>query len=213
MVAPRAAPVYLRGGRIYSSMPRRVCVLLFLLLASAWLPAQLGVAAQNGGGVRLRNRSSAEVLGAQRILLSNFCHLDFDGARLEPDAWARVKAFTTVRPTAEWQRIVIVTRWDFEASEFATDSMTVIYKVSGVYDMAEGYNAGPASDRVRFVMHEHDGNLVITSITPDAPHLSARAALAWMHQRLNDAATSDPERVHLRAAIAQLERPVAPIAR
>jgi hypothetical protein len=62
-------------------------------------------------------------------------------------------------------------------------------------------------------MHEHDGDLLITSITPDAPHLSARAALNWMRQRLNDAATSDPERVHLRAAIAQLEQAAAPISR
>ena len=213
MVAPRPAPVYARSGRTYPSMPRRFCVLLFLLLASAWLPAQIGVSAQNGGGVRLRNRSSAEVLGAQRILLSNFCRLDFDGARLERDAWARVKAFTAVRPAAEWQRIVIVTRWDFEAAEFASDSLTVIYKVSGVYDMAEGYNATSASERVRFVMHEHDGDLLVASITPDAPHLSARAALTWMRQRLNDAATSDPERVHLRAAIAQLEQAAAPISR
>ncbi len=190
-----------------------MCILLFLLLTAAWLPAQIGLSTQSSGGVRLRNRSSAEVLGAQRILLSNFCRLDFDGARLQPDAWARVKPFTTLRPAEGWPRILIVTRWDFEVLEEARDSQIVTYKLTGVYDLAEGYSAISASEQVQFVMHEHDGNLVITAITPDAPHLSARAALAWMRQRLNDAGTSDPERAHLRDAITQIERQAAPVAR
>jgi hypothetical protein len=190
-----------------------MCILLFLLLTAAWLPAQIGLSTQSSGGVRLRNRSSAEVLGAQRILLSNFCRLDFDGARLQPDAWTRVKPFTTLRPAEGWPRIFIVTRWDFEVLEEARDSQIVTYKLTGVYDLAEGYSAISASEQVQFVMHEHDGNLVITAITPDAPHLSARAALAWMRQRLNDAGTSDPERAHLRDAITQIERQATPITR
>ncbi len=124
----------------------------------------------------------------------------------EPDAWARVKPFTTLRPAEEWPRILIVTRWDFEVLEEARDSQIVTYKLTGVYDLAEGYSAISASEQVQFVMHEHDGNLLITAITPDAPHLSARAALAWLRQRLNDAGTSDPERAYLRDAIAQIER-------
>ncbi len=188
-------------------------ILLFLLLTAAWLPAQIGVSNQNGGGVRLHNRSSAEVLGLQRALLSNFLRLDFDGARLQPDAWARVKAYTTLRPTQEWQRIIIVTRWDIETVEIPSDSLTVTYKLSGVYDIADGYSAFSSSQRVRFDMREHDGNLVVTAITPDAPHLSARAALAWMRQRITDPGISDPERAHLRDAIAQLERQTTPVAR
>jgi hypothetical protein len=187
--------------------------LLFLLLTAAWLPAQIGVTPQNSGGMRLRNRSSADVLGAQRILLSNFCRLDFEGARLQPDAWARIKPYTSVRPAEEWPRIIIVTRWDTEAVENASDSLTVTYKISGVYDMTAGYSAISASERVRFVIRERDDNLIITSITPDAPHLSARAALGWMRQRLADATISDSEHAHLRAAIAQLESQTAPIAR
>ena len=64
-------------------MSRRLFPLLFLFVCTSAALAQFG-SSSSQPGVKLRGRSFAELYAAQKVLLSNYCRLDFEGARLEP---------------------------------------------------------------------------------------------------------------------------------
>ena len=51
----------------------------------------------------------------RKYLLSNYCRLDFEGARLEQAGWNRFKAYTSLHANPEFTRIVIVTRFNVES--------------------------------------------------------------------------------------------------
>jgi hypothetical protein len=46
----------------------------------------------------------------------------------------------------------------------------------------------------------------VTEIRPESPHVSPRAAIAWITLRLSDPKTNDVERVHLKDALLQLNK-------
>ncbi len=166
--------------------------------------AQFGSAPQPG--VKLRGRSFAELYGEQKSLLSSYCRLDFEGARLQPAGWSRFRPYTSLRANPEFSRIVIVTRFDIETPEQPSDELMASYQTVGFYQQGEGYTAVAQTDRVQFQVQEQNGNLLVTAISPDVPHVSPRAAIAWMNLLLNDPKTSDPERVHLKDALQHLSR-------
>jgi hypothetical protein len=148
----------------------------------------------------------SDFLAAQRILLSNFCRLDFEGARLQPSGWNRFKPFTSLRMNPDFERVVIVVRFDIESTEQPSETVRVNYKVVGYYDSNDGYTTISASDKALFRIQEQNNTLTVTEITPTAPHVSPRAALEWMNMRMNDATTTDLERIHLKEAIGEVNK-------
>ena len=60
-------------------------------------------------------------------------------------------------------------------------------------------------------MQEQNGALMITAVSPESPHVSPRAALAWMKRLLDDPKTDDLERQHLRDAVNQLNTLLTPV--
>jgi hypothetical protein len=177
-------------------------VLVALLSASAL--AQFSSNSQPS--VRLRGRSFADLHAAQNVLLSNYGRLDFEGGRLQPDGWNRFKPFTSMRANPDFGRIVVVTRFDIEASEQPTEDRYVTYQAVGYYQEGEGYTARSANDRMEFHIQEQNGDLLVVSITPESPHVSPRAALAWINLRLSDSKTTELERAHLLEAQSQLKK-------
>jgi hypothetical protein len=183
-------------------MFRRLICLLFLFLLTTAAIAQTG-----GGlpGVPLGTTSEIDMATKKRVLLSNYCRLDFEGARLRPDGWSRFKPYATMRSNPEYSRIVVVTRFNVEPPETATLSYVGFQQV-GYYDEIEGYVASAASERVEFHMEEHRDEVLVTAVSPGMPHVSPRAAIAWMNQRLADPKTSDVERNHLKGAVDKLSK-------
>jgi hypothetical protein len=88
--------------------------------------------------------------------------------------------------------------------------LVVGYQTLGIYDQAEGYTAGSSNAPVAFHVQQQNDAVTITEIKPTEPHVSARAALAWMKSRLADPTTSDMEQIHLKDAIAALSKQIAP---
>jgi hypothetical protein len=186
------------------------CRLISLLFLLSWTVAAL--AQLNPGlqpGVTLRGRNASELYAAQKVLLSNYCRLDFAGARLQPDGWVRFKPFTSMRANPEFTRIMIVSRFAVEAPSQPSDYLTVNYQKVGSYQQGEGYTPAAETDRVEFRVQEQNGDLLVTGVTPDTPHVSARAAIAWMNLLLGDAKTPEPERAHLQDAVLQLNQLLA----
>ncbi len=85
-------------------MNRRLLPLLFLMVWTAAALAQFGSNSSSQPGVKLRGRSFAELYAAQKVLLSNYCRLDFEGARLEATGWNRFQPYTSLRRNPEYPR-------------------------------------------------------------------------------------------------------------
>jgi opacity protein-like surface antigen len=187
----------------------RRCLLCLLLLSLVSVAAMAQLIA-NPPSVHLRGRSFSDLQAGQRMLLSNYCRLDFEGARLHEDGWSRFKPYSTLRTNPEFARIMVVTRFDIELPEQPSAVIGVRYQTVGSYDDTEGYTAHTEGSRVDFRIRELEGELMVTEIAPTTPHVSARAAIAWMQKRLADPKTSELEQAHLRDALAQLNRLAQP---
>ena len=185
-------------------MRRRPLALLFWFVLTSAALAQFGSAPQPG--VKLRGRSFSELFAAQKTLLSNYCRLDFEGARLEASGWNRFKPYTSLRANPEFNRVVIVTRFNIESPEQPVDELSASYQSVGFYQEGEGFTDEASSDQVTFRVQEQNGDLLVTAIRPESPHVSPRAAIAWMNVRLANPQTSDFERVHLKDAVQQLNK-------
>jgi hypothetical protein len=185
-------------------MRRSLLALLFCVVLTSASVAQLGSAPQSG--VKLRGHSFSELYAAQKTLLSNYCRLDFEGARLESAGWARFKPYTSLRANPEFNRVVIVTRFNIETPEQPGEELNASYQTVGFYQEGEGYTASASSDQATFRMQEQNGDLLVTEIRPESPHVSPRAAIAWITLRLSDPKTNDVERVHLKDALLQLNK-------
>jgi hypothetical protein len=181
--------------------------LLLLLALAVPMVAQPGVAQQNAPGVKLHG-FGADLFASQKILLSNYCRLDFEGARLQADGWSRIKPFTASKNNPEFNRVIVVSRYDIEMPEQSSETLWVKYQATGYYDEADGYVAAFQNERVAFRTHEQNGNLVVTEMLPQAPHVSARAAMEWFRARLSDPATPEPQRSHLKDAMEQVGKHV-----
>lgn len=190
---------------------RLLCLLIIFILTAAAL-AQYGTTSQSGSqsgsqpGVKLRGRSFAELYAGQKVLLSNYCRLEFEGARLQPSGWNRMKPFTSVRANPEFSRVMIVTRFDIEAPEQPTEQLHANYHVVGIYDENEGYTNRSTNERVEFRVQVQNGDLLVTEVSPGTPHVSPRAAVAWMNLRLADPQITELERAHLKDAVNELNK-------
>ena len=186
-------------------MRRRPFALLlwFALTSTALSP----FSAAQQPGINLRGgHSFSELYAAQKGLLSSYCRLDFEGWRLEPDGWNRFKPYTSQRANPDFNRVVIVTRFNIETPELPVEELSASYQSVGFYEEGEGYTALAANDQVTFRVQEQNGNLLVTEIRPASPHVSPRAALAWMNRRLADPKTTDLQRAHLKDAVQQLNQ-------
>jgi hypothetical protein len=183
---------------------RRHLVLLIWLGWTLAALAQFNAGAQTG--IQLRGHSFSELFAAQKGLLSNYCRLDFEGARLEANGWNRIKPYTSMRTNPEFNRVVIVTRYSIEAPEQPVEELSASYQTIGFYEEGEGFKALTSSDQVAFRVQEQNGYLLVTDVRPASPHVSARAAVAWMNLRLADPKTDEIERSHLKDAVQQLNK-------
>lgn len=183
-------------------MRRRLFALLFCSALTSAALAQLSSAPQSG--VKLGGRSFSELYAAQKILLSNYCRLDFEGARLQATGWSRFKPYTSLRTNPEFNRVVIVTRFNIETPEQPVEELSATYQTVGFYQENEGYTAQASSDQVTFRVREQNGDLLVTEVRPESPHVSPRAAIAWMNLRVADPKTSDLDRAYLKDALQQL---------
>ncbi len=185
-------------------MRRHLLALLFCSALTSATQAQFSSAPQPS--VKLRSHSFSDLYAAQKILLSNYCRLDFEGARLEAAGWSRFKPYTSLRANPEFNRVVIVTRFNIETPEQPSEELSASYQAVGFYQEDEGYTARASSDQVTFRVQDQKGDLLVTEVRPESPHVSPRAAIAWITLRLADPKTTDLERAYLKDALQQLNK-------
>lgn len=183
------------------------CLLLFMLTGAA--QAQY-VPPNSQPSVRLGGHSFSDLYAAQKMLLSSYCRLDFEGARLQAGGWERFRPYTSLHANPEFTRILIVTRFDIETPEQPTEELDVHFQAVGSYQLGEGFSVDKSGRSAEFRVQEQNGALMVTAVSPESPHVSPRAALAWVKRLLDDPKTDDLEREHLRDAVNQLNKLLSP---
>lgn len=106
----------------------------------------------------------------------------------------------------DYRRLVIVTRYNVETKEQLAELLYVNYQDVGYYDERGGYVASATSERVEFQVEEDNNEVKVAKVSTEMPHVSPRAAIAWMNERLADPKISDLERAHLRDAVEQMNK-------
>lgn len=186
---------------------RRVSSLIFFVCLALSAFGQIGLSPHPGiPGVRLRGRNPADLAAASKSLLASYCRLDFEGARLAPEGWARFKPYTNLHSNPDFQQVLIVSRYDIVTDEDHPNTVTVNYRILGVFDRYEGYSTLNTTTVAQFRTEEKDGDLVIVGMSSPLPRVSPQAAVNWMKARAADAQTPEAERVYLQEAMKQLSR-------
>jgi hypothetical protein len=175
---------------------RRTILFLFVVAFASPLLAQ--------PSIRIKARSAADLYAEQRRVIGSWCRLDFEGFRLTGTDLARLRSLSIFKENPEFSSVVIVSRFDVQPRDSASWDMDVKYVVLGRYDRGSGYVPGAGTDTVTFRTKDIDDNIVIADLDPTSPHVSKKAAVAWMRQEL-EKTTSDVEKVHLREALKSLD--------
>jgi hypothetical protein len=192
-------------------MYRRVFCFNLLLVLTTTTFAQMGQMGSRPGmtpdmPMPPDTRSSIDLSSKHRILLSNYCRLDYEGARLRPDGWKRFRPYTSMSANPDYRSLVIVTRFNVETPAQLAELVYVNYQDVGYYDERRGYVASATSERVEFQVEEVNNEVKVAKVSTEIPHVSPRAAIAWMNERLANPKTTDVDRVHLRDAVEQLSK-------
>ena len=188
-------------------MRSRLSLIVLVLLLSSLCLAQIGYS--GGSGYRLRMKTAGEYAALQRQLVGAYCRLDFEGNRLSDDSWAKIKPLVRFKQNADFNLVEIVSRYQIAPPEGQSSQfVSVNYVVLGRYEIGYGYTPAPTNYDVRFRAEEKDDQLEITTIDPNTPRVSKRAAIQWLKSRL-EKSTNSIEKSQIQKALAVLDPPVA----
>jgi hypothetical protein len=122
-----------------------------------------------------------------RSVVSSYCRMDYQGFRLAPETWPRMKALTTWKENPDWQGFTVVSQYELlDASEgVRAATVSVQYAVLGRFERGLGYTAEPGSEGVSFRLKDVDSTWKIEDLDPSInPHVSKPRAIAWLKTAL-----------------------------
>src|SRR5581483_4037049 len=128
-----------------------------------------------------------------RQVVGNYCRLDYDGARLSPTGWDRIKGLTIWRENPDFKRIVIVNRYEVlpdTSNARGHVVYTIQYDVSGEYDLVGGYFPGPTTSTVQIEVGDSNGDARILDLAEQHPFVGRFRFQQWLQQKIN--AETDP---------------------
>lgn len=184
-------------------MRSRLLPLFLLLFTASLLTAQ--------ATYKLNPRNPAEVAAAQRRAVGLYCRLDFDGGRFNEEGWQKIRPLMQDRQNPDFRVIEIVSRYHIAPPSEGPSSpyVNVTYTLMGRFDSSYGYSADTSLRQVMFRAENKGGEVLISSIEPNVPRVSKRAAVEWLKRRLDS--VQDPvEKGYIAKALAVLEPPTTP---
>jgi len=157
---------------------------------------------------------SAEI----RELVSKYCRLDYEGARLDASGWTKVEPLVSWRTNPDYTHIDVIARYTVDAepaSNHGKYAVTVHYRLLGSYAVDMGYSReapGSVQD-VDYTVTGTNGEWRISDADNNVPHPSRAAMLKWLNDKLS--ATQDESAKTLyKDALRQLEaQPASPFAK
>lgn len=162
-------------------------------------------------GVPLNHSDPKVEMASVRELVARYCRMDYAGARLNPADWPKLQPMVAWRQNPDFSLFMVASRFDVENElgfSHGKYQISVRYRVTGKYDLSEGYSAEDANT-VRtsvFTVSEVNGEWRISEIVPSEPYISRAAALQWINQKL--AGATDPvSKTTYQQALQQLQAP------
>ncbi|MGA2988930.1 MAG: hypothetical protein ABSD88_00545 [Candidatus Korobacteraceae bacterium] len=164
-----------------------------LLICPLVLACAISALAQFPVGGGKIGRSFGDLAAEQRLLVSNYCRLDFNGARLSTEGWQQIRQLTSFRENPDFNTVFIVSRCQVVPNKEPSYDINVNYVVIGRYEEGVGYAPFPGTRTVQF---ETGGKeMHITGIDSTTPFVSRQALVTWLKTKLAVASTSSQRSV------------------
>jgi hypothetical protein len=164
-----------------SSARRAFILATFLCSAAGLLFAQFPMSTQ---------RPPEDITGVQmRELVSKYCRLDYEGGRLDPKAWSKFQPIVWWNAMPEVTKVNVVARYTVDPEptiDRNKASITVHYRVLGMFDPALGYVREPegTTQDVYFSLTQQNTEWRIADADNTLPHPSRAAMLKWLTQQI-----------------------------
>lgn len=140
-------------------------------------------------------RPQEDLTGAQvRELVSRYCRLDYEGARLDPQMWSKFQPLVWWTSAPEISKINVIARYTVDPEPVENHgkfSVSVHYRLLGTFDPTLGYireGAGTNQD-VYYSVTQQNTEWRISESDNNLPHPSRAAMIKWLTAQI--AATQD----------------------
>ncbi|MFZ0314702.1 MAG: hypothetical protein WAL85_18490 [Candidatus Korobacteraceae bacterium] len=142
-------------------------------------------------------------------LVSKYCRLDYEGARLEAQTWAKFEPIVWWKANPSYTRIDVVARYSVDLPPEASKGKYVVsvhYRLLGTYDLATGYvrELQVSNQDVDFLVSSENSEWRIADAENTSPHLSRAAMLNWLNQQIS-AAQEPAAKIRYQDALKQLQ--------
>jgi hypothetical protein len=175
-------------GRMLLSWFRRFAlsiVFLFAVGSAAWaqFPLPMG---------RVDQDTKAEQM---RELVSKYCRLDYDGARMGPQGWPKLQPLVWWKTNPDYTQMNVISRYTVETAPVLTHgkyTITVHYRLLGRFETGIGYSpeAANSNEDVDYTVTAVNDEWRIDDAEPNFPHPSRAAMLKWLNDQIST--TQDP---------------------
>ena len=183
------------------SIRRALLAIAFLISAATLLVAQFPMPT---------SRPPEDTQPAQvREIVSKYCRLDYEAARLDPQAWPKYQPLVWWKSSPDYTQIDVIARYTVDPEPVLVHGKfraTVHYRLLGIYDLANGYVREPdgATQDVDFTVSSENTEWRIADAENTAPHPSRAAMLKWLNAKIG--ATEDPAaKTRLQEGLNQLQ--------
>ncbi len=142
-------------------------------------------------------------------LVSQYCRLDYGGARLDPQGWTKLQPLVRWKTNPDYAQIDVISRYTVGTEPVLTNgkyTITVHYQLIGRFETGIGYTRAMAksSNDVEYTVTAVKEERRIDDAEPNFPHVSRAAMLKWLNDQIDT--TQDPAAKNLyQEAVRQLQ--------
>jgi hypothetical protein len=152
-----------------------------------------------------------------RELVSKYCRLDYDGARLDPQAWPKFQPLVRWRANPDYIEMNVISHYTVETAPVLARgkyTITVHYRLLGRFEIGIGYSreAASSNEDVEYTVTAVNDEWRIDDAEPNFPHPSRAAMLKWLTEKISttqDAAAKNIYQAALKEVQAQSASPFA----
>lgn len=124
-----------------------------------------------------------------RELVSRYCRLDYEGARLDPAAWPKFQPLVWWTSAQDFSKVNVVARYTVDSEpveDHGKYSVTVHYRLLGTFDPALGYVREPegTTQDVYFSVTSQNTQYRIADMDNLLPHPSRAAMIKWLTAKI-----------------------------
>ena len=130
-----------------------------------------------------------------RELVSKYCRLDYDGARMGPQGWPKLQPLVWWKTNPDYTQMNVISRYTVETAPVLAHgkyTITVHYRLLGRFETGIGYSPEVANSNedVDYTVTAVNDEWRIDDAEPNFPHPSRAAMLKWLNDQIST--TQDP---------------------